>query len=362
MRFILLFVMQLPCLCAITQNNLSGSRKAGPFSYVYQLTNKEVLTLHRKGIRKVNESFLHTKIDSIPSENEFSLKKPGNYLIVSASRNQLYYVVRNVPAIQYKLINNKYDLALFIHDKYGVRIADAKVKLDNSNLPYDQSTNSYRLPKTKRGGLLRIEYKDILHCYRLVDNEPRRRRETTLWWRMSSAFPLKYFIHPSNYLFRRKNGYATYFHSKTRHEEKFNGFLVFNKPVYKPGDTVRLKAFISNTKGKPINRRLLVRLTDNGFSIDTIIGYIQPYRAGGYTFEWVLSDKLDLDLDEEYLVTLEEEKSIKYDVDEYEGNLDEDQYALKRKVLKRGTFEYEEYELSSVTFTGRTDKKVHNLG
>src|SRR5688500_14100293 len=170
MRSFLLLCIQLSCLCAMTQHKLSGSPTSSPYKYIYELSNEEVLTLHRKGTGAINESFLHTRIDSFPSDKNFPLKKPGNYLTVSAFNNRVYYEALNVPAIQYKVINNKYDLAIFVHDLYGKSIPDASVKLGRSNLEYDQATRSYRMPKKKRGGLLQIGYNGILHCYRLKNN------------------------------------------------------------------------------------------------------------------------------------------------------------------------------------------------
>jgi TonB-dependent SusC/RagA subfamily outer membrane receptor len=75
-----------------------------------------------------------------------------------------------------------------------------------------------------------------------------------------------------------------------------------------------------------------------------------------------LNDSLDLRLDDQYLVTLEETSSRKYDINEYDGDLDEDEYALKRKILMRGKFHYEEYELSALNFTSRTNIQHHNRG
>ncbi|HZH37069.1 MAG TPA: carboxypeptidase-like regulatory domain-containing protein, partial [Flavisolibacter sp.] len=83
---------------------------------------------------------------------------------------------------------------------------------------------------------------------------------------------------------------------------------------------------------------------------------------GAFEYSFVLTDSLDLDLDSDYLLTLEERSSRKYDLDEYDGDLDDEEYAAKRKVVMRGTFNLEEYELESITFSARSDKAVHSRG
>ncbi|HYC28929.1 MAG TPA: carboxypeptidase-like regulatory domain-containing protein [Chitinophagaceae bacterium] len=168
--------------------------------------------------------------------------------------------------------------------------------------------------------------------------------------------PIRRIIGPRPYRYR------SFFNGITSHEEKFKGFIVFNKPKYKPGDTVRLKAFVEKNNGRLVNRPLILRISDQSFITDTILATLHPYKPGGYVYEFVLSDSLDLDLDDDYLITLEEPGSRKYDVNNYEGDLDDDDYALKRKVLVRGKLSYEEYELQQINVSARTSKQSHSRG
>ncbi len=109
-----------------------------------------------------------------------------------------------------------------------------------------------------------------------------------------------------------------------------------------------------------MNRPLILRLTGEDFYIDTILATLHPYRPGAYEYSFVLNDSLDLDLDEEILLTLEEESSRKFNLETYDGDLEDDEYAMKRQVLMRNKLRFEEYELGSVTFTARTDREKHN--
>jgi hypothetical protein len=51
--------------------------------------------------------------------------------------------------------------------------------------------------------------------------------------------------------------------------EKHKGYLVFNKPKYMPGDTVKFKAFIINKKGKPIKGKVDVMLGKYGNNVNS---------------------------------------------------------------------------------------------
>ena len=76
--------------------------------------------------------------------------------------------------------------------------------------------------------------------------------------------PIKKLIHPDLY-------YRNYLNGPVPYEEKFKGFMVFSKPKYKPGDTVRLKAFVEKNNGKLVNSPLVLRLSDRSFLVDTIL-------------------------------------------------------------------------------------------
>jgi uncharacterized protein YfaS (alpha-2-macroglobulin family) len=109
-----------------------------------------------------------------------------------------------------------------------------------------------------------------------------------LWEKINGTFPIKYLAN-----INRENSYDNYhsfFEDKTSYERKFKGFMVFNKPVYKSGDTVRLKASVTTKKGNPVNRQMILRLSGSDFFIDTILSTIAPYTRGGYEFSFVLNE------------------------------------------------------------------------
>lgn len=61
-----------------------------------------------------------------------------------------------------------------------------------------------------------------------------------------------------------------------RFSQKWRGYLVFNKPKYLPGDTVKYKAFVTNLKGKPLTDSVTVALHKTG-NEQKVMARMAPY-------------------------------------------------------------------------------------
>jgi hypothetical protein len=355
----LLIVLLFFHLYSDAQNNLSQSIRHSQYSYFYRISDEDAAKLYRSKPWRSVEKYLYNKTDSFPTASK-QLKKPapGNYLLVSASNNMLRYELMSFGDIHCKFVNNYQDLALFIHRKDGSIITDARVYLGKKQIAFDASTNTYRINNRKRGGTIKVIHNGSSWYFPTI--RTRSTRQNVL--AKLSYYPAKYFEKILRLFGPVKSYNYQYFQNSTPYEQKFTGFMVFNKPKYKPGDTVKLKAFITGKHGRRISKPLILRLTDNYFGVDTIVASLHPYRKGAYEYQFVLNDTLDLDLDEEYLLTLEEKRSRKYDLDDYDGELEEDEYARKRKVVMRGKFYYEEYELKKTSFSVRSSKNEHHRG
>jgi TonB-dependent SusC/RagA subfamily outer membrane receptor len=362
-RKLLLFLILLYNTAA-AQKPLSQSPRTSVYRYVYRISASEALALYQGDLYNVGKEYLHSRVDSFLVRGAEPPLQQGNYLLLHASGNRLQYELKSVGDLQLKVINNGKDLAVVLHRRGGVLVEDARVSLGRRPLKYDEASKSYRLNTRRKEGTLRVVQDGTAYYYPL-ERPSHNTLNFNQWFRKASnTFPLMYVTRTirrwqgNGYRYR----YWDYFNRTTANERKFRSFLAYSKPVYKPGDTVRVKAFVLQKTGRGINDKLLLRLTSRDFEVDTILAVIPPYRKGGYSYEFVLNDSLDLDLDKDYLVTLEEERSRRYDVHAYAGNKDEDQYAMQRKVVARGKFKYEEYELESITFAARAIKKEHSRG
>lgn len=351
-------------LFAFGQHDLSGSRQHSVYTYAYRVSEKEALILYQSDMKNPAEKYLHTLVDSfpwvgsgaeaasatgsgaaLPDKARHSLP-PGDYLLVSAAGSKLLTELRTIGDLQYDLINNNHDLSLSLHTREGIGIEEAKVVIGKQAVPYDPATHTYRISRRRKGGTLRVSYRGTLYFFPMTGKSG--------GYQHIRSFA-KRWLFPSAVVRHR-------FSEQTDYERRYRSFLVFNKPRYKPGDSVLGKAFIMNRKGRPVDRPLWLRISGYRLYTDTLIELVRPYRSGGYSFSFVLTDSLHLSLDEDYLVTLEESKGRKYNTKDYDGDLDEDEYAAKRKVVARGQFKYEDYSLQSIRFLARTDKQENSPG
>ncbi|MDB5149848.1 MAG: hypothetical protein JWQ57_3868, partial [Mucilaginibacter sp.] len=237
-------------------------------------------------------------------------------------------------------------------DNAGKAINNALAQFNNHTVTYDSKAVLYVTQSSKNDIILKVDYAGVTNYYNIKKQEK-----------------------PSSYHYNRYRGMSFFKATWKRFKNLFKGhdqyysrqpannyegFMVFNKAIYKPRDTVKFKAFILNKKSKqPINApQLLVRLREGGEDDGKIIGRVNSYRDGAYEYSFALTDSLDLSLDEDYTISLEDPSSEKYKLDDYNGN-DEQGFLAKRKVYLTNQFKYEEYELKSITYSTRVDKEEH---
>ncbi len=355
-----LFCIPISCMLW-AQQPLSESRRASALRYIYRITPKEALKLYQTKLDEVSEQHLHTLIDSFPDGTPPPVLQEGNYLFFHTVNNRQRFELITEGDVQLKTINNRRDLAVTLNSSSGSAIKDASVWAGRRKLNYDHASQTYMASRYRKEKNISVLHQQTAFYFPIQRSVNSRGSFRHVPQRIARAFPIKN-ITRTVQRWRGESTYYNYFYNPVKYENKHRGFMTFSKPIYKPGDTVRLKAFVMNRRGKGLKEPLLLRLTDRYFDFDTIIAVIKPYRPGGYVHEFVLNDSLDLDLDEQYILPLDELRSRKYDLSEYVGNLDDDDYAARRKVVMRGKFEYEEYELQTITFTVRTDEKEHNRG
>ncbi|HMY93754.1 MAG TPA: carboxypeptidase-like regulatory domain-containing protein [Cyclobacteriaceae bacterium] len=245
------------------------------------------------------------------------------------------------------LLNNHRDLVMVFNDLQGKELHDVKVEVRSKAVPFQESVKAYRVGKSNKRGIVSAEYQGHVSYF-----EIERRFNNTFFVRtgkkISQTFPINHIISPIFYIKetvqRIVNGdrlvapgiyhrIARIFKAKPR-----SGYLVLNKPKFKPYDTLRLKGIVTTRKGKPVGNAVEVYL--NKYYPDPFskkIGTVEAYRKGAYQFEFPLSDSLNLKLDQSYSVEFRDKK----------GN----------KLLST-SFRYEEYQLKNNSYSARSERKT----
>lgn len=347
LKQVTLLVLLLSCFSATAQRPLSEARRSSIYEYLYELSNEETFNIYKYGNSAINSSYLHTLKDSVLHDGNLHRDPPpGNYLQVYAENNVLKATFTSVNNVMIKNVGNGRDLIILLHDLKGNLIKDADVRIGKHKLHYDATSQSWLLEKYSKPAMLRVTYQGILTCVDLEYSNYRYR--STLGEFLTG---LRY----SRLFNRRERGYLI---QKNRH----GSYLVYSKPVYKPGDTVRFKAYLSNKKGMPFGKQLLVRLSDDLHKVDTILTTLSPASPGSYHYQFVLSPEMGLRIDEDYTISLETLQSRKYDLSTYKGELTDDEYTAKRHIYIKDDFKLEDYELHQLTFDARADKTIHHSG
>ena len=324
MKYCSTILVGLLCTAAcLAQTPLPESRRTSPEIFIYKPDARELRELHVKG-KAPDEGMLHTFVGKYTASGKIPQLPRGNYLRVWTDGNKLVYGDHVVDNFYYRLVKDE-QVMLILCDTLGNIIDDAVVRRGSKRMKYDPGTCTYNLPRI-RGEEATVEVNNdgVLH-YITIANEPdytyRPGFLKTAWGKVKTAF---------------KRVFAP---GKLPARDKYDGFVVFSKPRYKPGETVKFKAHI-NRKGKPLDGKVDVALVSYySPSIDTTLVSLEPYRPGMYEWEFRLSDSLRLRLDKDYTLRFRTGDKHANDI--------------------TGRFRYEEYELGKLTFTARADKQKY---
>lgn len=366
-----LILFFLPYVSTFGQNLLE-SRHNSPQTYIYQLEEAQARKIYKKDIWVVDSSFFHSLVDSVHTDSLHLLDlKPGHYLKTYSEENKQKFELASIQAFDVKVLNNTSDLLIQVFDLSGNLISDAVLTLKGRKLSFDEQTQTYLKRKTNAKGLLKISHQGISSFYYL-DRKFKNSRLKRFSRKLAYGTPLKYAWIPIRYvaklpidgtrsIIRRHPQGVIYWTTQffrnsfqrvackfddyyceevaDRFRDKHTGYLVFNQPKYRPGDTVKFKAFILNKRKKPIRKELEVILTANRKNIP--LAKISPYAPGGYHYSFVLKDTFDLRLDSRYRIRLKAK--------------DHHLYAEER-------FLYEDYELGKTKLSVRTEGKKQYRG
>ncbi|RFM33739.1 alpha-2-macroglobulin family protein [Chitinophaga silvisoli] len=307
MKQLFILILLLGGTQVLAQKGLSTSPKQAPFTYVYRIPDQALLDVYKsKKHKQLPGDFMTRPVDSFrTADKDKHPLPPGNFLLVTANHQVLERQVKVVHNIFINVLNNNEDLLLTLHTLDGKQVSEAEVHLGKKTIPYDKNLHAYYLRKYHgKGGLVQVKYQEVMNFFRV-------------------------------------NPYAKDYSYRTRsYDNTFQetGYLSFNKPKYKPNDTVKLKSFIVDKKGVPVNEDLALRLYTYDGSTDTILAVLHPYRPGGFEYQFPMKDSMKLDM--RYNVSLEPA----------------DKPAKNRKKFIYNNFYFEEYELQKIRLSASVNK------
>ncbi|MDO7742684.1 MAG: hypothetical protein MUP99_02890, partial [Pedobacter sp.] len=258
---IILFLIAVSQVFA--QKRLTKSRQSGYYTYIYKLTDSESLAIALKANGAIDDTFLHSVVDSFYYDPKavYKGKLPfGNYLFVTAVKNQFIYSLKTVSNVQLNFINDLKYVQFSLTDLQGTAITDAGVKIGKrKKVKYDPEAQLYLTKKVPKEKFIAVSYQGIITYFNFDK---------------ISVYPY----------YRNKKEQGRYA-APVEKDPDYKGYLVFNKPKYKPLDTVKFKAYVVDRKGRELKKaeRLRVLLRERGDEEGKVVGDVTAYRKGAYS-------------------------------------------------------------------------------
>ncbi|MCB9274039.1 MAG: carboxypeptidase-like regulatory domain-containing protein [Lewinellaceae bacterium] len=282
-----------------------------PWGLVYAISPDEALALYTEQ-DSVLESHLHTLADTSYWEENAELP-PGHYLKISAEGETLNIELESVYSFQVQLVENGRDLIVQLLDSTGLPISNGQVWLEGRRLAYSPADEAYILRKCRRDGLLRVELQGEHAFFDMEDvkKESLARQRLSRFSSSRAGRVVTTPLRPASrvyWFFKRGFKYKQWTLFLRRYKP-FKGYIALSKPMYRPGDTLQVKAFIANHRGRPQRRPM--ELTLRKTSAETyLFKSITPSSPGNYSGQVVLGDSLPLDA--QYIVAIGTKKGRRY--------------------------------------------------
>lgn len=333
-KFLLCLVTTLSVSTLLFAQDLVHSRSSSYYTFIYKITNEEAAVLYDHEDVPVKETYFHTVTDFFPTDSVYRKELPtGHYLFVTSRNANLDCELESINNLEMTILDNHRDLMLLFTDQKGEEIQSLEPRIGIRKIPYSGKLKAYRISTTNRRGTISVRYDGHVSFFE-INRQYNNTLPARAKRRVLGTFPINHIISPVVYITRTVRGLFDYPHisppgiyyrvKRIFDPKTFKGYMVLNKPRYRPGDTVKLKAYVTTRKGKPVNRNVKVTLSGyRGGYFSKQMGSAEQYRTGGYVFDFVLSDSLKLSLDNDYSVTLSDKHynnypSARFDFEQYE--------------------------------------------
>ncbi len=309
-RFATLVVLMLALhAAAYAQRSLVDSPQRSNGVAVYRLSADDLRRIHLHGQRPTSQ-MMHDQVGIYSSDSGIPSLDRGNYLLVEACGEELKYTCRTVDSFYARLVPGD-EVQLLLTDLDGRIITQAQVKAAGRKLRYDPSTRTYRTRRISDQSIIEVDNGGVMHYIDVENENPYLRRQG----RARQA--------------ARKFGRAA--------ASDGHSFAVLSKPRYKPGETLRFKAYLAD-RARPLTSEVEVHLSGDK---DTLLMKLAPYRDGFYQGAFTLDEGLGLRLDRWYPIVLRDSRG---------------------KTSASTSFRYEEYLLAAVEFDARAERDSYTKG
>lgn len=297
--------------------SLSFLQAQQPIGLIFRISAKEAKALYKHGQKPIPDTYFHTIVDSfgVPGYIPSAAQQNGHYLFVQAIGEHLSVELASEHTHRVISLHNERDFMLRVLDDRGNMVKNASIKLGQRKVKYNTSLECYQIPKRNRGGFLEVQLAndtlfyqiDTRHGRSLISKRYRQFTRTPFGYYLSTPIRwtkgLYYYFRG---LIRWGRWKPRWRFGGGRESRSLHGYVVSNLPKYQPGDTLRLKAFVTTPKGRPLNQPLELKIRNNKRRKPFVDTLLPPVTTGAFTFEWPLPDSIQLD--QNYRISLKHSK------------------------------------------------------
>ncbi|MEM7161838.1 MAG: alpha-2-macroglobulin family protein [Bacteroidota bacterium] len=278
------------CFIVVENSGQTTSQNYSPYTYISSV-EAETIEKYINGKAVLDlQSIPFNKIDSFPNDslNKVPELANGHYLLKRVARNDIEIELVVINDLDIEYVQDLDKTALFVRRKNQNHSCDSLSLFINGNaLKYNPNLSCYESEKKFEEGYLKIQdgEKTFIYAFQAIGRKP------NFWKKLIYLPVIKHF----HLVPRRLFGDLRYTRYHKRDNPSTKGYLVFNKPKFRTGDTLKIKSFLCNKNGRVLKKDMGIYLEMPRANKAIKIGEALNNGKGAYTFEYFLSDSLKLD-------------------------------------------------------------------
>jgi hypothetical protein len=266
--FLVLLLLNFGENCAKAQKALQASYSNVQRIYKLDETQFENLIKYQSIADSLNVLTNHVLTLPITNTQPTDSLPYGHYVIVSATGDQINFKLESKSYFKIQSSGYHGEVWHVVTDQEGRVIEGATLKIKNQVYKFRSDCGCYPVTPNSSNDTIVVSFQEHFAFFKV---------------NVSFSSPDKY-----------KEAYNTYKRPVNSNLRILPGYVAFNQPMYRKNDTVKVKAFLVNEKGKVWKKRkVLVKYTTPDQKT-IVVGKVKRQSEGAYTTEFVVPEKFKL--------------------------------------------------------------------
>ncbi len=253
-----------------------------------------------------DSTWLHTLLgfsDTLLREN----LPPGHYLYVTGQQESVYVSAFERNSFQLNVLPTRRGLMFVLTDTEGRRISDARITMNGRKIRFDEKMQAYCIARPRQERILEVKALGHTSFYKIEVEDDASLRN--YHWQHFAVTPVGRVVAVPWNILKNTRYYARNMQNRLRYHEfpsyrkqnKWNrkemwkGYVAFSQPKYRPGDTLKVKAWITDYKNKPWNKPVDLKAYQASGGWNPPKRTLAPLAPGVFTWQMVWGDSMEID-------------------------------------------------------------------